>query len=71
MKNLKLLSNLFEIFSGFYEQSTRRRPAGSIQRPSEVEDIGTLYEDPGNELKNNQWRRILLLVIAITVSCLS
>ncbi|XP_033210823.1 zinc transporter ZIP11 isoform X1 [Belonocnema kinseyi] len=52
---------------GFYEQSTRRRPAGGIQRPTEAEETGTLYEDPGNELKNNQWRRILLLVVAITV----
>lgn len=52
---------------GFYEQSTRRRPTSGIQRPTDSGEIGTLYEDPGNESKNNQWRRILLLVIAITV----
>ncbi|XP_051170947.1 zinc transporter ZIP11 isoform X2 [Leptopilina boulardi] len=52
---------------GFYEQSTRRRPTSGIQRPNESGEVGTLYEDPGNESKNNQWRRILLLVIAITV----
>ncbi|XP_043466130.1 zinc transporter ZIP11 isoform X2 [Leptopilina heterotoma] len=52
---------------GFYEQSTRRRPTSGIQRPTESGEIGTIYEDPGNESKNNQWRRILLLVIAITV----
>ncbi|XP_066594960.1 zinc transporter ZIP11 isoform X1 [Prorops nasuta] len=52
---------------GFYEQNARRRQTGNVQRPSEIGEIGTLYEDPSNEAKNNQWRRILLLVIAITV----
>ncbi|XP_063980951.1 zinc transporter ZIP11 isoform X2 [Diachasmimorpha longicaudata] len=52
---------------GFYEQSTRRRQPGSLSRGSELGDLGMVYEDPGNEAKNNQWRRILLLVVAITV----
>jgi len=54
-------------FSGFYEQNSRRRIA-NINRSSESAEIGTtIYEDPNNEAKNNQWRRILLLVVAITV----
>lgn len=52
---------------GFYEQNTRRRQIANINRPSESGEIGTIYEDPNNEVKNNQWRRILLLVVAITV----
>uniref|UniRef100_A0A0C9QM08 Zinc transporter ZIP11 n=1 Tax=Fopius arisanus TaxID=64838 RepID=A0A0C9QM08_9HYME len=52
---------------GFYEQNTRRRQTGSLSRGSELDDMGTIYEDPGNEAKNNQWRRIVLLVVAITV----
>ncbi|XP_034939077.1 zinc transporter ZIP11 isoform X2 [Chelonus insularis] len=52
---------------GFYEQNTRRRQPGPVSRGSEVADLGSVYEDPGNEAKNNQWRRILLLVVAITV----
>lgn len=52
---------------GFYEQNTRRRQIANISRPTEPSEIGTIYEDPNNELKNNQWRRILLLVVAITV----
>lgn len=55
-------------FSGFYEQNSRRRQITSMNnRTSETGDIGTVYEDPNNEAKNNQWRRILLLVVAITV----
>lgn len=52
---------------GFYEQNTRRRQIANINRPSESAEIGTVYEDPNREVKNNQWRRILLLVVAITV----
>ncbi|KAK0161676.1 hypothetical protein PV327_008095 [Microctonus hyperodae] len=52
---------------GFYEQDTRRRQPGILSRSLEVNDLGTVYEDPANETKNNQWRRILLLVVAITV----
>lgn len=55
-------------FSGFYEQNSRRRQIANINRPSESSaEIGTVYEDPNNEANNNQWRRILLLVVAITV----
>jgi len=54
-------------FSGFYEQNSRRRQIMNINRSSESAEIGTVYEDPNNEAKNNQWRRILLLVVAITV----
>lgn len=54
-------------FSGFYEQNSRRRQITNINRSSESAEIGTVYEDPNNEAKNNQWRRILLLVVAITV----
>lgn len=39
-----------------------------MARSTEIDDAGTMYEDPVNEEKNNQWRRILLLVVAITVS---
>lgn len=53
-------------FSGFYEQNSRRRQLTNINR-TEPAEIGTVYEDPNNEAKNNQWRRILLLVVAITV----
>ncbi|CAL7941217.1 unnamed protein product [Xylocopa violacea] len=52
---------------GFYEQNTRRRQIASINEPTEQGEIGTVYEDPNNENKNNQWRRVLLLVVAITV----
>lgn len=52
---------------GFYEQNSRRRQITNINRSSESAEIGTVYEDPNNEAKNNQWRRILLLVVAITV----
>lgn len=52
---------------GFYEQNSRRRQITNINRSSELAEIGTVYEDPNNEAKNNQWRRILLLVVAITV----
>ncbi|XP_076680139.1 zinc/iron regulated transporter-related protein 48C isoform X2 [Andrena cerasifolii] len=52
---------------GFYEQNTRRRQTANINRPAEQGEIGAIYEDPNNEQKNNQWRRVLLLVVAITV----
>ncbi|XP_012171185.1 zinc transporter ZIP11 isoform X2 [Bombus affinis] len=52
---------------GFYEQNTRRRQIANVNRPAEQEETGTIYEDPNNECKNNQWRRVLLLVVAITV----
>ncbi|CAG5093953.1 Similar to Slc39a11: Zinc transporter ZIP11 (Rattus norvegicus) [Cotesia congregata] len=52
---------------GFYEQNTRRRIPESTSRSSEITEQGSVYEDPGIEAKNNQWRRILLLVVAITV----
>ncbi|XP_011691383.1 PREDICTED: zinc transporter ZIP11 isoform X2 [Wasmannia auropunctata] len=52
---------------GFYEQNSRRRQITNINRTSESAEIGTVYEDPNSEAKNNQWRRILLLVVAITV----
>ncbi|XP_011063783.1 PREDICTED: zinc transporter ZIP11 isoform X2 [Acromyrmex echinatior] len=52
---------------GFYEQNSRRRQIPNINRSSESAEIGTVYEDPNNEVKNNQWRRILLLIVAITV----
>lgn len=52
---------------GFYEQNSRRRQIANINRSSESAEIGTVYKDPNNEAKNNQWRRILLLVVAITV----
>ncbi|XP_067213932.1 zinc transporter ZIP11 isoform X3 [Linepithema humile] len=51
---------------GFYEQNSRRRQLTNINR-TEPAEIGTVYEDPNNEAKNNQWRRILLLVVAITI----
>lgn len=54
-------------FSGFYEQNSRRRQISNVNRPSESAEVGTVYEDPNNEARNNQWRRILLLVVAITV----
>lgn len=54
-------------FSGFYEQNSRRRQIANINRASESGEIDTVYEDPNNEARNNQWRRILLLVVAITV----
>lgn len=54
-------------FSGFYEQNSRRRQIANINRASESGEISTVYEDPNNEARNNQWRRILLLVVAITV----
>ncbi|XP_015510973.1 zinc transporter ZIP11 isoform X1 [Neodiprion pinetum] len=53
---------------GFYEQSTRRRQTvNTAPRVPEAGDVETVYEDPNDEAKNNQWRRILLLVVAITV----
>ncbi|KAI4499438.1 hypothetical protein M0802_005334 [Mischocyttarus mexicanus] len=52
---------------GFYEQNARRRQVANIHRPLELAEMSTVYEDPSNEIKNNQWRRILLLVVAITV----
>ncbi|XP_012271638.1 zinc transporter ZIP11 isoform X1 [Orussus abietinus] len=52
---------------GFYEQNARRRQAGVPPRPLETGDAGTVYENPTDEVKNSQWRRILLLVVAITV----
>ncbi|XP_017798822.1 PREDICTED: zinc transporter ZIP11 isoform X3 [Habropoda laboriosa] len=53
---------------GFYEQNTRRRQIANISRPAaEQGEIGTIYENPNNESKSNQWRRVLLLVVAITV----
>ncbi|XP_017767289.1 PREDICTED: zinc transporter ZIP11 isoform X2 [Eufriesea mexicana] len=52
---------------GFYEQNTRRRQIANVNRPAEHGEIGTIYENPNNECKNNQWRRVLLLVVAITV----
>ena len=57
--------------AGFYEQNARRRQqpgGGTHQRNNEPGEVGTMYEDPSNEMKNNQWKRILLLVVAITVS---
>ncbi|XP_034939076.1 zinc transporter ZIP11 isoform X1 [Chelonus insularis] len=63
----KIHSNESTTIDGFYEQNTRRRQPGPVSRGSEVADLGSVYEDPGNEAKNNQWRRILLLVVAITV----
>lgn len=66
--NDRVWSFVDRCFSGFYEQNARRRQPSTIQRNSEPGEVGTLYEDPGNEAKNNQWRRILLLVVAITVS---
>ncbi|KOC68736.1 Zinc transporter ZIP11 [Habropoda laboriosa] len=54
--------------TGFYEQNTRRRQIANISRPAaEQGEIGTIYENPNNESKSNQWRRVLLLVVAITV----
>ena len=55
------------VFSGFYEQNTRKRQTANVNRPAEQGEISTIYEDPNNECKNNQWRRVLLLVVAITV----
>ncbi|XP_012262349.1 zinc transporter ZIP11 isoform X1 [Athalia rosae] len=53
---------------GFYEQSTRRRQTGgTMQRVPETEDIETVYGVPNIEAKNEQWRRILLLIVAVTV----
>ncbi|XP_006565725.1 zinc transporter ZIP11 isoform X3 [Apis cerana] len=52
---------------GFYEQNTRRRQIANINRPTEQGEIGTIYDDPNNECRNNQWKRVLLLVVAITV----
>ncbi|XP_044590214.1 zinc transporter ZIP11 isoform X2 [Cotesia glomerata] len=52
---------------GFYEQNARRRIPESTSRSSEITEQCSVYEDPGIEAKNNQWRRILLLVVAITV----
>ncbi|XP_029041876.1 zinc/iron regulated transporter-related protein 48C isoform X2 [Osmia lignaria lignaria] len=52
---------------GFYEQNSRRRQIARINRPEEQGEVGAVYEDPNNECKNNQWRRVLLLVVAITV----
>lgn len=61
------MQSLFDQFLlGFYEQQARRRMP--ISRTNQQIEVGTLYEDPGIEAKNNQWRRILLLVVAITVS---
>ncbi|KAL6262191.1 hypothetical protein P5V15_007288 [Pogonomyrmex californicus] len=39
---------------GFYEQNSRRRQIANINRSSESAEIGTVYEDPNNEAKNNQ-----------------
>lgn len=58
------------MFTGFYEQNARRRQQSGIQRSSEPGEVGTIYENPDTEAKNNQWKRILLLVVAITVSVL-
>lgn len=56
------------MFPGFYEQNSRRRQnKGSARTPESVE-VSTVYEDTDAEAKNNQWKRILLLVVAITVS---
>ncbi|XP_076182931.1 zinc/iron regulated transporter-related protein 48C isoform X1 [Ptiloglossa arizonensis] len=52
---------------GFNEQNTRRRQIANISRPEEQRELGMLYENPDNERKNNQWKRVLLLVVAITV----
>ncbi|XP_012139442.1 zinc/iron regulated transporter-related protein 48C isoform X2 [Megachile rotundata] len=52
---------------GFYEQNSRRRQIARINTPAEPGEVGAVYEDPNNECKNNQWRRVLLLVVAITV----
>ncbi|OXU23232.1 hypothetical protein TSAR_015722 [Trichomalopsis sarcophagae] len=63
-------SNVLEsttVIDGFYEQNARRRQQSGIQRSSEPGEVGTMYENPDNEAKNNQWKRILLLVVAITV----
>lgn len=52
---------------GFYEQNARRRQIANVNRPVEQDETGAIYEDPNNESKNNQWKRVLLLVVAITV----
>ncbi|XP_078034687.1 zinc/iron regulated transporter-related protein 48C isoform X1 [Augochlora pura] len=52
---------------GFNEQNTRRRQIALISSPTEQEGPEVIYEDLTREQKNSQWRRILLLVVAITV----
>ena len=71
--NSKWLLNLAITFtfvqSGFYEQNARKRQhAGSLRSQEPSSEVGTTYEDSSLEAKNDQWKRILLLVIAITVS---
>ncbi|XP_033335720.1 zinc/iron regulated transporter-related protein 48C isoform X2 [Megalopta genalis] len=52
---------------GFNEQNTRRRQIALISPPTEQGEPEMIYEDLTHEQKNSQWRRILLLVVAITV----
>ncbi|KAL7295209.1 hypothetical protein TKK_0011515 [Trichogramma kaykai] len=54
-------------YDGFYEQNARRRQPANPIRNQESGEVMATYEDPGSEAKNDQWKRILLLVIAITV----
>ncbi|XP_076293566.1 zinc/iron regulated transporter-related protein 48C isoform X2 [Lasioglossum baleicum] len=53
---------------GFNEQNTRRRQQiAHINSSAEQEELEAVYECSDIEQKNSQWRRILLLVVAITV----
>ncbi|XP_076648888.1 zinc/iron regulated transporter-related protein 48C isoform X1 [Halictus rubicundus] len=52
---------------GFNEQNTRRRQIAHISAAADQEELEAVYEYSDNEQKNSQWRRILLLVVAITV----
>ncbi|XP_076633326.1 zinc/iron regulated transporter-related protein 48C isoform X3 [Colletes latitarsis] len=52
---------------GFNDQHTRRRQIANINRPAEQGELGEIYEGFNNERTNNQWRRVLLLIVAITV----
>ncbi|XP_031837175.1 zinc/iron regulated transporter-related protein 48C isoform X2 [Nomia melanderi] len=52
---------------GFNEQNTRRRQIAHISAPADQGELEAIYEDLNTEQKNSQWRRILLLVVAITV----
>ncbi|XP_043252448.1 zinc transporter ZIP11 isoform X1 [Colletes gigas] len=52
---------------GFNDQHTRRRQIANINRPAEQGELEEIYEGFNNERTNNQWRRVLLLIVAITV----
>lgn len=55
-------------FQGFYERNTRRRqPELSSRGGNEAEVLTENYDSDGNEAQKKQWRRVLLLVVAITV----